>query len=158
LADLKARMTEFTWERTAMATLDAYRWALADRRAERRIDGARRFATLAHADELLADPDLLRAYGEAFSADDDATLVIYAPNADPADIEGRLVELVGSVGMGEEGAADLLALPFPARAPDESALAAGVDAVLSPNPPRAAFAGVRHYDQTSIGELRAAAG
>jgi hypothetical protein len=146
LAELKERMAGFTWENTAHATLRAYRQALADRRAAQRIDGVRSFATLAHADELLADPELLRAYGQAFSGDDDATLVIYAPDTDPATIEGRLVELVGSVGMGEDGAADLLALTYTGRAPDEAALAAGVDAVLSANPPRAPFAELPHYD------------
>lgn len=122
-----------------------------------RIEGVRAFATLAYAGELLFDPTLLRAYGERFGAADDATLVIYAPHVDPGELEQRLLDAAGSVGMAGEEGADLLAMPFAAAAPDEPALAAGIDAVLSLNPPRGAFRLVPHFHHASADELRAAA-
>jgi glycosyltransferase involved in cell wall biosynthesis/SAM-dependent methyltransferase len=130
---------------------------LPERPAGEPVADARGFVTLAHAGELLFDPKLLRAYGDAFSGDDDATLVIYAPRVDQAELEQRLVQLASAVGMAGEGSADLLALPFAGAAPDEDALAAGVDAVLSLNPPRAAFRLVPHYHHATVGDLRAAA-
>jgi SAM-dependent methyltransferase len=121
------------------------------------VAGARSFTTLAHADELLFDPQLLRAYGERFSAGDDATLVIYAPNVDQAELEQRLLQTAATVGMAGEGSADLLALPYPRRHPDEAALAGAVDAVLSLNPPRGAFHLVPHYHHATADDLRAEA-
>ena len=61
------------------------------------------------------------------------------------------------MGLAGEGSADMLALPYPRRHPDEAALAAGVDAVLSINPPRGAFRLVPHYHHATADDLRAAA-
>ena len=157
-AELKRRMAGLTWENTARATVRAYAAALRDARERgRRIDGARSFTTLVRAGEILSDPQLLRAYGEHFSGADDATLVIYAPHVDQAELEQQLVETAAAAGMDGEGSADMLALPFARRHPDEEALAAGIDAVLSPDPPRGAFARVPHFDHATLTELRAAA-
>jgi glycosyltransferase involved in cell wall biosynthesis len=156
IAALRARMAELPWDNTAATTIRAYELALRDRRAATRIQGARGFTTLAFADELIADPEILRAYGEAFGGDDDATLVIYAPRADLDRIEQQLIDLVAEAGMGEDGAADLLALPFPDTAPDERALAAGVDAILSAQPAPAPFDRHPRYSADRVAELRAA--
>ena len=122
-----------------------------------RVEGAQAFATLAHADELFFDPQLLRAYAERFGGGDDATLLIYAPGVVQEELEPRLMQLATATGRAGEGSADLLALPYAARHPDEAELAAGVDAVLSINPPRGAFRLVPHYHHATVGELRAAA-
>jgi len=122
------------------------------------IDGARAFVTMAYADELLFDPQLLRAYGEQFSGGDDATLAIYAPHVDQGELEQRLLQTTAIAGLAGEGSADLLALPYPRLHPDEPALAASIDAVLSLNPPRGAFRLVPHYHHATAAELRAAAG
>ena len=129
---------------------------LPDRPRGDRLDGARGFVTLAYADELLFDPQLLRAYGEQFDGDDDATLAIYAPHVDQGELEQRLLQTAAIAGLAGEGSADLFALPYPRLHPDEAALAASVDAVLSLNPPRGAFRLVPHYHQATIGELREA--
>jgi len=126
---------------------------LPERPRGERADGARAFATLAYADELLFDPQLLRAYGEHFSADDDATLLIYAPFADQAELEQRLLQSAAIAGLAGEGSADLLALPYAGRHPDEAPLAASVDAVLSLNPPRGAFRLVPHFHHATAGRL-----
>jgi SAM-dependent methyltransferase len=130
---------------------------LPDRPRGDRIEGAQAFVTLVHADELLWDPQLLRAYGERFTGRDDATLAIYAPGVVQAELEQRLVQLAASVGMAGEGSADMLALPYPGRHPDESALAAGADAVLSINPPRGPFRLVPHFHHATADDLRRAA-
>ena len=130
---------------------------LPERERGERIEGAGAFATLVHADEVLFDPQLLRAYGDAFSAADDATLLIYAPYSDEGELEQRLVQTTAAVGLAGQGSADMLALPYARRHPDEAGLAAGLDAVLSLNPPRGAFALVPHYHHATAGDLRAAA-
>ena len=132
----------------------AWKGPLPERERGPGVDGARSFTTLAYASELLFDPSLLAAYAGAFGENDDATLVIYAPRSDPMELEARLVQLIGSAGLAE-GGADMLALPYQALAPDEDALAAGVDAVLSINPPRGPFRLVPHFHHATIGDLRA---
>jgi SAM-dependent methyltransferase len=130
---------------------------LPERAPGERVEGARSFTTLAYAQELLFDPQLLRAYGERFTGADDATLAIYAPRVDHAELEQRLLQVAAAVGLTGEDSADLLALPFTGNHPDEASLAGGVDAVLSLNPPRGAFRLVPHYHHATIDELRSAA-
>lgn len=130
----------------------AGRWpaqALAEPR-RRAVDGARAFVVLAFAEELVASPDLLRAYGAAFGGKDDATLVVGLPPDDPGPALARLEAAVEAAGLGGEEAADLLALPLPADASGAPALAASVDAALSHRrllgalgrPPRFGAAGI----------------
>ena len=68
------------------------------------IEGARRFATVAVAEELLEEPRLLRAYARTFSGGDDATLVVYGS---PEQFE-LLGELLASLGINGSDDADLL--------------------------------------------------
>ena len=103
------------------------------------LEDARRVAILAFADELIADPSLLRAYGSVVSGADDATLVIVT--ADP----GALLPAVSAAGLDDDGSADLLAV---------EAAPAGVDAVFS----RREHGGLPRYDETSLDGLRALIG
>jgi hypothetical protein len=106
------------------------------------LEDARRVAVLAFGDELLADPALLAAYGAAFGAGDDVTLVIATADGDVA----QLLEAVAAAGLDGEGSPDMIAVP---HAPH------GVDAVLSrrehsvPRVPR--------FDETTLASLRALA-
>ena len=55
--------------------------------ARQRPTPTSRFLVLAHADEVLGDPALLATYGQAFTAADDASLVVYGPSVDPIEFE-----------------------------------------------------------------------
>jgi hypothetical protein len=115
------------------------------RRADRdafELGGARRFTTLCFATDVLSEPSLLAAYGEHFSATDDATLLIYAPRTMPELAGAELSRLVEELGLDGPQSPDMIALPYPQKAPDEAALAAAVDAVLALRPPWGAFTGV----------------
>jgi SAM-dependent methyltransferase len=117
------------------------------------LSGARSFVTLCFAADILAQPSLLADYAERFGGEDDTTLVIYAPNVDPAAAGAVLTALVTHLDLAGPGSPDMLALPYPGRAPDESALAAGVDAVLSLRPPWGAFAGLRWAHPGTLADL-----
>src|SRR5947209_3026406 len=66
---------------------------------------ARGFRTHVRAEDLLDQPRLAEAYGFAFDANDDATLVIEA--GDPAAIE-PLQALIGALGLDHPGGPDML--------------------------------------------------
>ena len=51
--------------------------------------GTRSFVTVAYARELIEAPELLGAYAARFGDGDDATLVLYAPDEDPASSPQR---------------------------------------------------------------------
>jgi hypothetical protein len=93
------------------------------------LHGARSHAVLAFADELIENPQLLEAYAAEFGPDDDATLVVYAPDGDPAELEPRLLEALASVGLGNGRCPDLLALVTPREADAEAGLAQAVQAI-----------------------------
>jgi hypothetical protein len=92
------------------------------------LDGARAFVTLLDAEELLAEPALASAFGRAFDADSEATLVVHAPGWPEARVAERLVPALASAGLDGPAAPDAMALT--ARL-DSRALAASVHAVLS---------------------------
>lgn len=108
------------------------------------IADVRSFATLAFASELVEQPELLRRYAGEFRPDDDATLVIYAPDGDADDAFARLEALTAEIG------ADMLLFAEPLKT-GKPAVDATVDAVLSASD-RAVAA--PHYDERSIAELR----
>src|SRR5439155_23884609 len=70
------------------------------------VEGARSFATLAFADELVAAPEMLTEYGECFSGADDATLVVLG---DPHEI-AQLGSALESVGLDGDDGPDMLAM------------------------------------------------
>jgi glycosyltransferase involved in cell wall biosynthesis len=129
-AALAERMRGYTWERAARATLDAYRRTLEEPSRPDRVE-ALAFTALAHADELLEQPELLREYARAFDGIERATLVIYAPDRDPAEVGAALSPLVDGAGSAD---LDLVALAVPRDPQREAEIARRVDAVYSRRP------------------------
>ncbi len=98
------------------------------------LEQARGVAILAFAEELILNPSLLKAYGEAVSADHDLTLVIATREVEP------LIAAVAEAGLDADGTADLLAVDAPPP---------GVDAVLS----RRDYGGLPRFDESSLDSL-----
>jgi glycosyltransferase involved in cell wall biosynthesis len=105
----------------------------------RRGDDVRAVAAVAFADELVAAPELLAAWGRAFSAADEVTLVIVG-EAGPA-----LQQAVAAAGIEGEGSADLLAVPE--RVPF-------VDAVYTRRPLPEDLRGLPRFDDATLAGLR----
>jgi hypothetical protein len=114
-----------------------------------RVEGARAFATLADAAELADRPELLAAYAAAFTAADDATLVITL-GEDAAELE-RLQAALAATGLDGDDGPDLLAVPREPRA----RLAGAVDAVLSASLPDGALAALPTAAASGAGALAA---
>jgi glycosyl transferase family 2 len=116
------------------------------------LAGARRFVTLAFADELLGDRELLAAYAQAFDADADATLAIDASALLPATAAEALSALVRDVGLDQDGTAHVIAVLGPIDAAVRERLPAQADALLTrvERTPRA----TPRFDDRSIGGLR----
>jgi SAM-dependent methyltransferase len=123
-------------------------------RAAAGIADARGFLTLCFASDVVNDPSLLRAYGERFSSGDDATLDIYTPRCDGQEAAAALGAAVARAGLDRDDSPDLLALPYPAAAPDEAALAGAIDAVLALTPPWGAFSGAPWFHPGTLDALR----
>ena len=95
------------------------------------LDGARAFVGLAWADELALDPALIAAWADAFGADDDATLVIYAPGGDEGAVVDALAPALAAAGIGDDDERDL-ALVIGAATPErEVGLARGACVAVS---------------------------
>ena len=119
------------------------------RRSGGAIDGARRFATLATADEMLERPELLAGYGDVFGGHDDATLVIAGTHEHLASL-GPLVERLGLDGA---DAADLVGLAVDEGPASLVPVAARVDALLTGRPLRLPVP-LPRVDDARIHELR----
>jgi hypothetical protein len=117
--------------------------------------GARRFVTLAFADELIAHPQLLAAYARTFDGDADATLAIDASGLLPATAEQALGELILQVGLDADGTAHLIAVLGPIDAAVRSKLPFRADALLTRHAPEAVA--TPSFDDRSIGALHALA-
>lgn len=117
------------------------------------LEAARSFVTVCFAADVLADPSMLGAYGSAFSARDDATLVIYAPHVDEAEAPLAIQRAIAAGGLTGDDAPDMLALLYPGTAPDEDALGGAADAVLARQPPFGGFAGTPHVHAADVAEL-----
>jgi hypothetical protein len=145
-----ARMADVV---AAYAPLDAD-WILplgysvtAVRPASRGVTGARSLAVLAFGRELTENPELLASYARVFGAEDDATLVVYAPDVDPA-----LLEQAGATaGLDGEDSADVLVL---AGKIDERLLADNVRALLSRQPAAPPFTALPRFEDASVAGLR----
>ncbi|HEX7291791.1 MAG TPA: glycosyltransferase [Conexibacter sp.] len=109
----------------------------------RALDGARAFVAVAHADELTARPELLRAWTAAFAQDDDATLAIATATADEdlAAVHARLAQALDAAGLGTDTDHDLALVSARHGTPTEIALAREAHAVLSDRPAARALAG-----------------
>jgi hypothetical protein len=131
-----------SWERIADRHMADYRMLLGRKRP---IQDAREFAVVAFADELIADPQLLAGWGEAFGGDDPVTLVIRASEADSV----QLAQVVDKVGLDSPSDADMLAIDS-----DPARLAEGATAVYTRRNPGGAFATVPSYDDAALTSLR----
>ena len=109
---------------------------------------SRGFTVAALAEELLRDPDLLRAYGAVFGADDDVTLVIYGP----ASSLERLGSVVAAAGLDGPGSPDLLGVGGGIFQAAEVAARSG--ALLSRRAQREPFATLPRFDAATVAELR----
>jgi hypothetical protein len=119
------------------------------------LAGARAFKTLCFAADILPEPSLLSAYAEHFRGSDDATLLIYAPRTDPELAAVALSQLVEQLALAGPDSPDMIAMPYPGTAPDEHALAAAVDAVLSLRPPWGAFTGLSWAHPGTLADVHA---
>jgi hypothetical protein len=119
------------------------------------VDGARGFAVIAFADELVEDPTLLTAYADAFGPADDATLVIYAPDGDGAAVAEQLGGAIAAAGIGDDGSPDMMALVVPADPANELGLSYAVSGALTRREREGAFAKVARFDAAGIAALRA---
>jgi len=107
---------------------------------------ARSFRILAFADELLAAPEMLAAYGETFAEGDDVTLVIQAP-------EQGVEELAeGLAAAAADASADLLLHPCEDPA---VLLAAGLGAVYTRRDSSGPFYAVPHVAEHELAAVRA---
>ena len=129
-----------------------YRAAIVERRLRpvAPIEGARSVAVLAFADELAASPELLAAWSRAFRGGDDVTLVIDGSGARSDDLGTLLGPAIAAAGLDGEDSPDLLAV----AGGDGATIARGVTAVLSRREPTAQLAGLPHFDESRLEELR----
>jgi hypothetical protein len=72
------------------------------------LAGARRFITLAHADELISDPGLLAAYASVIGEDDDATLVVGAIGLGDNRAVNAIADTAHRAGLSLEALPDVL--------------------------------------------------
>jgi FkbM family methyltransferase len=102
------------------------------------VDGLRAFVTVALADEVIAEPSLLRRYASTFTGDDDATLILYAPDTSTDAVVPQLAGALTAAGLAEDGSADVLLVAVPAAQGDRvlrrSAHSALSAAAIPPSP------------------------
>jgi hypothetical protein len=121
------------------------------------LEGVRGFATLAFADELVADPSLLAAYAERFSDDDDATLIVWAPDWTPDEAMTRLTAAVEEASTRCSVDADVLVEAGEEAQGKRAAIVEHVNAVLTCRP-LPEFLGDRPvFGPAAASELRGAA-
>jgi hypothetical protein len=121
------------------------------------LAAARRFVTLAFAEELLQDRELLEAYGSRFDAGADATLAIDASTLLPAAAGRALAALVSDLGLDAEGTAHLVAVLGPIDASVRAQLPARADALLTRRSVAGDLPAVPAFDADSIDALHALA-
>jgi hypothetical protein len=121
------------------------------------LTGARRFVTLAFAEELLQHRELLAAYGARFDGNADATLAIDASTLLPAAAGQALGALVSDLGLNADGTAHLIAVLGPIDASVRAGLPARADALLTMRESATAAAAVPAFDAGTIDALHALA-
>lgn len=107
---------------------------------------ARSRVVVAMADEVVADPSLLRPYAEATDPADDATLVLYAPGWDDARAASELGAALSSAGLDGEGAPDMLALPLEDSLSVRCALAVRAGGLLTARSAEWPLAGLPRFE------------
>jgi hypothetical protein len=121
------------------------------------LAGARRFVTLAFAEELLHHRELLEAYGSRFDGSADATLAIDASTLMPAAVGRALAALVSDLGLDADGTAHLIAVLGPIDASVRAQLPQRADALLTLRRASDDAPGVPAFDADSIDALHALA-
>jgi hypothetical protein len=111
--------------------------------------GARSFVTYLHAEEAVAAPELVAAFGRAFDAESDATLVIAGVGWSDERLAEELGAVVTAVGLDGPSAPDLLAV---SAVPGD--LGSAVHAVLTLRPPLASLEALPHVDADGAEVLR----
>ena len=101
--------------------------------------GEPRVHVLAYAEELIADPGLIVTFAAAF-AGRPASLIAYAPDADPGEIGPRLEAVLPQV------EADIVLVPVERTDEGEQSLAAAAAAFLSSSPAEGIFASLPRLD------------
>ena len=114
------------------------------------LAGARRFVTLAFAEELLQHRELLAAYGARFDGNADATLAIDASTLLPAAAGRALGALVSDLGLDVDGTAHLIAVMGPIDASVRAGLPERADALLTMRESATAAAAVPAFDASTI--------
>src|SRR5439155_25301814 len=94
--------------------------------------------TVVFADDLLARPELLHAYADSLAPGRDSELVIYAPDADPAEAGAKVSALLAEHSVDDRGL-DMTLLAVPA-AEGHAAVARSAQALLTERPAPPAFA------------------
>jgi hypothetical protein len=138
---------------TVLSTVSARCQAARDAVAEAPSD-VRGVALVALATEVAADDRLLAAYAQAFSADDDVTLVIYAPDWTPQRAESELGAAAAAAGLDSAGAADLLAHVVPRSDRTEQLLSSTAKALLSERPQPGPLSALPRTGADGVGALR----
>ncbi len=123
-------------------------------RARLGMDGARDAAYVAFADELIADPVLLRTYAGLVSGDDPITLVVYGPEGDAGELAEGITATAEAAGLSDDGSADVLAIALGSRV-DEAALARATDGVLTNRRPAGPLSRLRRFDGEMLDGLLA---
>jgi glycosyltransferase involved in cell wall biosynthesis len=95
------------------------------------LEGAAEHVTLALAGELVAAPELLRAYAQRVGPDDPATLAIYAPGWTEERAYAELGAALEAAGVAPDAAPDMVALALPDRLGIRTALAVRASAMLT---------------------------
>ncbi len=98
------------WSMTDGVTRGAVPPCLAGSASTVALDEAHAFVTLLEVAETLQDPKLLDGLAEHFGAQDDITLLLYAPGADPEGLVAALEPLLAASGLDGPSSPDILAL------------------------------------------------
>lgn len=118
------------------------------------VDETRGVTVVAFADELLERPELLAAYARRFGPEDDATLVVWAPGADPGLLLWMVQAAADAAGVEEDRLPDVLLLPLPGSPEADALLAERADAVLSEWPPVGRLGALPRHGAADLDGLR----
>jgi hypothetical protein len=125
-----------------------------------RLPELRSLVVVAHAQEVAADVDLLRAYTAAFGAGDDATLLMVAPGGNEHALVGALQLAFAEIGLDDDALPDMVLTTDPLTPAGEWAIAQRAAAFLSERPDELAPAGLAdlpRHSAATVADLRAGA-
>ncbi|HMD45966.1 MAG TPA: glycosyltransferase [Acidimicrobiales bacterium] len=154
---------EGLWEapgRPAALSVENQRYVAA-KRAQQAPTPDSPFLVLADVHEVLGAPGILETFGRAFTAEDDAALVVYGPGLDPVAFESDLRRAAASAGFDLETGPKVIALA-PAETSTEAERQVGdqVHAALgaaAPTGPLAHLAWIRAGEPEALRSLAARA-